>query len=116
MLVCYFEIQFSEGDKQERFKMASSEEFRIFGKEIVDYIADYTESQKSLPPLPDVEPRYLLSALPKEAPLKPETFDDVMKDFKNLVMPGITQWHSPHFHAYYPIGNSYPSMLGEDIL
>ena len=93
--------------------MASSEEFRKHGKEIVDYIVEYTESLATIPPLPDVEPNYLLSALPNEAPLKPETFDDVMKDFKSLVMPGITQWHSPDFHAFYPTGNSYPSMLGE---
>ena len=93
--------------------MTSPEEFRKYGKEVVDYLVDYTESQPSLPPIPEVEPKYLLSALPDQAPLKPESFDDVMKDFKDLIMPGITQWHSPDFHAFYPVGNSYPSMLGK---
>ncbi|KAA0202658.1 hypothetical protein HAZT_HAZT002091 [Hyalella azteca] len=25
----------------------------------------------------------------------------------------MTQWMSPHFHAYYPAGNSFPSLLGD---
>ncbi len=25
----------------------------------------------------------------------------------------ITHWQHPHFHAYFPAGNSYPSILGE---
>ncbi|XP_065556151.1 aromatic-L-amino-acid decarboxylase-like [Artemia franciscana] len=28
-------------------------------------------------------------------------------------MPGVTHWHSPHFHAYYPTGNSWPSLLAD---
>ena len=95
--------------------MTSHEDFRKHGKELVDYMADYTESQVDLPPLPDVTPGYLFSALPDHAPLKPETFEEVMKDFKEVVMPGITQWHSPDFYAYYPLGNSYPSMLGKTV-
>ena len=25
----------------------------------------------------------------------------------------MTHWQSPHFHAYYPSGSSYPAMIGE---
>lgn len=25
----------------------------------------------------------------------------------------ITQWQHPRFHAYFPAGNSYPSILGD---
>lgn len=25
----------------------------------------------------------------------------------------MTHWQSPHFHAYFPAGQSYPSILGE---
>lgn len=28
-------------------------------------------------------------------------------------MPGVTHWASPHFHAYFPAGNCYPSMVAE---
>lgn len=30
-------------------------------------------------------------------------------------MPGITNWQSPNFHAYYPTATSYPSIVGEMI-
>ena len=25
----------------------------------------------------------------------------------------MTHWHSPQFHAFYPAGSSYPSIVGE---
>lgn len=48
-----------------------------------------------------------------EAPLKPEKFDDVLEDFENKVMPGVVHWNHPKFFAYFPSGNSFPSILGD---
>ena len=28
-------------------------------------------------------------------------------------MPGVTHWQHPRFHAYFPAGNSFPSILGD---
>ena len=28
-------------------------------------------------------------------------------------MPGVTHWHSPQFHAYFPTGNSYPAIVAD---
>lgn len=30
-------------------------------------------------------------------------------------MPGMTHWKSSHFHAYYPIQSSFPSIIGDVI-
>lgn len=62
---------------------------------------------------PDVEPGYLKSLLPKQAPIKGEQWDSIFKDFESKILPGITHWQHPRFHAYFPAGNSYPSILGE---
>jgi Pyridoxal-dependent decarboxylase conserved domain len=62
---------------------------------------------------PEVEPGYLRVLLPKNAPETSELWDDIMKDVERTVMPGITHWQHPRFHAYFPAGNSYPSILGE---
>jgi len=51
--------------------------------------------------------------LPKHAPENSETWDDIMKDVEAAIMPGITHWQHPRFHAYFPAGNSYPSILGD---
>jgi aromatic-L-amino-acid decarboxylase len=51
--------------------------------------------------------------LPKYAPEKSEKWEDIMQDVERAIMPGITHWQHPRFHAYFPAGNSYPSILGE---
>ena len=93
--------------------MSSGEDFRRHAKELVDFVTDYSEGLRDEPVLPGVQPGYLVDALPVAAPEKAESFEDVMKDVVKHVMPGVTQWHSPNFYAYYPGGHSYTSMLGE---
>lgn len=51
--------------------------------------------------------------LPKNPPEKSEKWDDIIQDVERTIMPGITHWQHPRFHAYFPAGNSYPSILGE---
>jgi tyrosine decarboxylase len=36
-----------------------------------------------------------------------------MQDVESKIMPGVTHWQHPRFHAYFPSGNSYPSILGD---
>jgi glutamate/tyrosine decarboxylase-like PLP-dependent enzyme len=62
---------------------------------------------------PEVEPGYLRPMLPKNAPEKGEKWEAIMQDVEQAIMPGITHWQHPRFHAYFPAGNSYPSILGE---
>jgi aromatic-L-amino-acid decarboxylase len=62
---------------------------------------------------PEVEPGYLRPMLPENAPEKGESWDNIMKDVEGAIMPGITHWQHPRFHAYFPAGNSYPSILAE---
>ncbi|KAK5922616.1 hypothetical protein CgunFtcFv8_019862 [Champsocephalus gunnari] len=88
-------------------------EFRRRGKEMVDYVADYLDNVEQRPVYPDVEPGYLRSLIPAEAPLEPEKYDDIMTDVERVIMPGVTHWHSPYFYAYFPTASSYPSMLAD---
>lgn len=74
------------------------DEFRRRGHELVDWLADYQERVASLP----VDP-----------PQIGESFDAVMRDLEEIVLPGITHWQSPNFYAFFPCNNSGPSILGE---
>lgn len=47
-----------------------SNEFRIRGKEMIDLVADYLDNIEKRPVLPKVEPGYIRSLIPDEAPLK----------------------------------------------
>lgn len=62
---------------------------------------------------PEVEPGYLRPMLPDDAPENGEPWDEIMKDVEGTIMPGITHWQHPRFHAYFPAGNSYPSILAD---
>ncbi|XP_074031047.1 dopa decarboxylase isoform X2 [Leptinotarsa decemlineata] len=88
-------------------------QFKDFGKEMIDYVAGYLENIRERRVLPTVEPGYLRPLIPDSAPLKPDKWEDVLKDVERVIMPGVTHWHSPRFHAYYPTANSYPAIVAD---
>ncbi|XP_055317944.1 tyrosine decarboxylase isoform X2 [Sitodiplosis mosellana] len=90
-----------------------SKEFRVRGTEMVEYICKYMETLMERRVTPSVEPGYLRHLLPDDAPHNPENWDDIMRDVETKIMPGVTHWQHPRFHAYFPAGNSYPSILGD---
>ena len=67
-------------------------EFRRRGKEMVDYVADYLENIEQRPVYSDVEPGYLRSLIPTEAPKEPESYDDILKDVERVIMPGVSSY------------------------
>ncbi|KAI8042124.1 aromatic-L-amino-acid decarboxylase isoform X1 [Drosophila gunungcola] len=88
-------------------------EFKDFAKTMVDFIAEYLENIRERRVLPEVKPGYLKPLIPDEAPEKPENWQDVMQDIERVIMPGVTHWHSPKFHAYFPTANSYPAIVAD---
>jgi aromatic-L-amino-acid decarboxylase len=89
------------------------EEFRRLGKELVDWIADYQERVESFPVLSRVAPGEVRKRLPADPPATGESFEAMMRDVEEIVLPGITHWQSPSFFAYFPSNASGPSILGE---
>ena len=89
------------------------EEFRRYGRAVVDWIADYYENIESYPVLSQVQPGEVRAMLPTEPPLHGEPFEEMLKDVNDLLLPGITHWQSPNFFAYFPANSSPPAVLGE---
>ncbi|XP_055357195.1 aromatic-L-amino-acid decarboxylase-like [Paramacrobiotus metropolitanus] len=90
-----------------------TEEFRRRGKEMIDYVADYLENIRDRPVYPEIEQGYLRKLIPAAAPQQPESWNAVFQDIERVIMPGVTHWHSPRFHAYFPCGNSWPGILAD---
>ncbi|KAL4219037.1 hypothetical protein ACF0H5_021620 [Mactra antiquata] len=90
-----------------------ADEFRRCGKEMVDFVADYLENIRDRRVFPSVQPGYLRQLIPDQAPEDGERWEDVFKDIERVIMPGVTHWHSPQFHAYYPTANSYPAIVAD---
>lgn len=80
---------------------------------MVEYICTYNENLNTRRVTPNIEPGYLRKILPEEAPFNPEDWDSIMADIETKIMPGVTHWQHPRFHAYFPSGNSFPSILGD---
>ncbi|XP_061180734.1 histidine decarboxylase-like [Saccostrea echinata] len=89
------------------------EEYRLRGKEMVDFIAEYLKTIRSRRVFPDVSPGYMRTLVPEAAPEEGEKWEDIFRDIERVIMPGVTHWQSPYMHAYFPALNSFPSLLGD---
>jgi aromatic-L-amino-acid decarboxylase len=99
--------------KEEKSFHMTPDEFRQRGKEMVDWIADYWERVESFPVMSRSAPGEVRSRLPDRAPEEGESFDAIMADVDEIIMPGVTHWQSPNFFAFFPANISGPSVLGE---
>lgn len=89
------------------------DEFRRHGHEVVEWVARYLETVEDLPVRSGVEPGWVRSQLPSAAPDAPEDFAAILADLDRVVVPGLTHWQHPGFHAYFPTGASGPSVLAD---
>ncbi len=96
----------------ENFHM-TPDEFRKYGREVVDWIADYYESVENYPVLSQVKPGDIRAKLPVNPPEKGVSFENILRDMKNIILPGVTHWQSPNFFAFFPANTSFPAILGE---
>ena len=88
-------------------------DFRAHAHELVDWMADYLEQVERLPVKPDVQPGTVLKQLPLAPPDDGEPFSAVFRDFREIILPGMTHWQHPSFFAYFPANSSPPSILAE---
>lgn len=94
----------------------TTEEFRKHAHELVDWMAGYMDNIEKYPVKSPVKPGDIFNQLPDDPPVKPESFEAMMKDFEEIIMPGITHWQNPSFFAYFPANTSPPSILAEMII
>jgi len=91
----------------------SAEEFRRFGHEIVDWIANYFEHIEDLPVLAQIEPGDLKAQLPSVPPDQGEPMEAILADIDRLIVPALTHWSHPSFFAYFATSTSAPGIFGE---
>ena len=89
------------------------EQFRAYGKQVIDWIADYLARAERYPVLAQVKPGEVKRQLPDAPPTLPEPMDAILADFERVIVPGITHWNHPAFFAYFATSGSAPGILGE---
>ena len=90
-----------------------AEDFRRFGHELIDWIADYFESIDRRPVLPAMEPGDLKAQLPSAPPAHGEPMEQIIADVDRLIAPALTHWSHPSFFAYFATSTSGPGIFGE---
>jgi len=91
----------------------SKEDFRRFGHELVDWVAEYLEHVEDLPVLSQIEPGDLKAQLPAAPPEKGESMEQIIADVDRLIVPALTHWSHPSFFAYFATSTSAPGIFGE---
>lgn len=89
------------------------QQFREYGRAVVDWVADYYESIENLPVLSQVEPGEIRQHLPLHPPREGEEFAAILEDMNHVILPGVTHWQSPNFFAYFPANASGAAILGD---
>jgi aromatic-L-amino-acid decarboxylase len=91
----------------------SKEEFRRFGHELIDWVAEYLEHVEDLPVLSRIEPGDLKAQLPVAPPETGEPMEQIIADVDRLIVPALTHWSHPSFFAYFATSTSAPGIFGE---
>jgi aromatic-L-amino-acid decarboxylase len=91
----------------------NAEEFRTFGHQLIDWIADYRSRVEELPVRSRIEPGSVRARLPSTPPLQPEPFDGIFADLEQIILPGLSHWQHPSFFGYFPSNGELSSVLGD---
>jgi aromatic-L-amino-acid/L-tryptophan decarboxylase len=89
------------------------EEFRAYGHQLIDFIADYRTGIAERPVMAASKPGDIRAQLPKAPPVSPEPFADVLADLESIVLPGLSHWQHPRFFGYFPSNGLLASVLGD---
>ncbi len=91
----------------------SPELFVRYGRDLIEWVADYLASAEQYPVLSRVRPGDVAAALPASPPAGPEPLDEIIADFGRAIMPGMTHWNHPGFFAYFANSAPVPGILAE---
>ncbi|HKU97928.1 MAG TPA: pyridoxal-dependent decarboxylase [Vineibacter sp.] len=89
------------------------EEFRRFGHQLIDWLADYHAGLKERPVMSPVRPGDIKKQLPADPPQRGEPMDAVLGDLERIVLPGLSHWQHPRFFGYFPSNAELAGILGD---
>jgi aromatic-L-amino-acid decarboxylase len=95
--------------------MLNPKDFKEHSDPVVRWIDHYLNNITDFPVKAQVAPGEIYHAIPEKAPHLPEALEKIMEDLDSTILPGITHWQHPGFHAYFPANSSVESILAECI-
>ena len=95
--------------------MYERSDFKAHVDQIIDWVDNYLQTLEERRIKSDVRPREVYDALPEHPPEQTEPMSAILQDLNQIIMPGITHWQHPGFHAYFPANSSIESLFAEFI-
>ena len=92
------------------------DDYAAWGKHIAEWGAQYHKTLRDRPVRAQTLPGQIAAQLPSAPPMGPEAMDAILKDFDDIILPGMTHWQHPRFFAYFPANATPPSMLAEQLV
>jgi len=89
------------------------QEFRKQLHELADWIADFRENIEQLRVAPNDQPGAIRAQLPDRGPDDGESFEKILGDVNQLIVPGMVHWSHPMFLGYFGWTTTDPGILGE---
>lgn len=89
------------------------DEFRKTGHELIELIAAYRENVAAMPVRSKAKVGDVLGHLTPAAPQTPDSPTDLINDIQDFVIPNLTHWQHPSFHAYFPANADLSAVLGD---
>jgi aromatic-L-amino-acid decarboxylase len=90
----------------------TTDEFRAAGHRLIDWISDYFENPDRYRVLPAVTPGDIAKQFAKQ-PAGSRSYDELLGEFDEKIVPGVTHWNHPAFFAYFAITGSQAGILAE---
>jgi len=91
----------------------TAENIHNSSKIFVDWVEKYFKELENYPVLPSVKPGEIKSKLPESPPAKSESYEEIISDLDNIILPGVTHWNHPKFMAYFNSSSSDPGIFAE---
>jgi len=95
--------------------MLEKKDFLENATTIIQWIQDYYNDLSKFPVKSSSSPKEIYDQIPSSPPIHGEDLADIMTDLNKIILPGITHWQHPNFHAYFPANSSVESVLAEFI-
>jgi aromatic-L-amino-acid/L-tryptophan decarboxylase len=89
------------------------DEFRRQADAVIEWASQYLADPERYPVLSRAAPGEIAGSQQTDPPRSGTPFDDILADFREVVLPGITHWNHPGFLAYFGITAAGPGILAE---
>jgi aromatic-L-amino-acid decarboxylase len=91
----------------------SPEQFELYGRQLLDGIRSHFESIRDVPVTTEISPQDLIALFDAPLPTTPIPFAETLRATWGDVVPNLTHWNHPAFHAYFSTSASFPGMLAD---